>query len=467
MGTDLPEAINDKNFRGLWFDSVTKEGISLRDAGGPLIEQFKRDVLSTAKTRVSSQLTRLRALSGDLDTPQKLASSLGPQRSDASTLASVPPKRDPLSATTVIDKASYLDFLLNWDSILREVPVAMRAAPSGLLPTPGPQPPTVNLGPLLGNATTGSGKSLVTFDPAGDDTRLVTDPSIEYLNTGAVRAAREAWFTCLTNAPMYRRRAEMMMADDPNLAVLAETQSLKQVSKISRASEKDATGALKTVAKNNVEALERFQRTMSAPPPDLWKALGPRTSSCSGDRGSASRDWSGITAKGFVDDLFAHGKETAADRDAARAKLVAELAISAAAFAAALASGGALATVFLASLDAFMVAESQRQANQAGKLADAVSTAADAKMATPKAAARAREEADKKDAQVVVGVILSVLPFLPKLKRGVAAGAEAINEFLRASGTAARGAAAAEAAGPPVVATLRPRARRKEPSSPR
>lgn len=57
-----------------------------------------------------------------------------------------------------------------------------------------------------------------------------------------------------------------------------------------------------------------------------------------------------------------------------------------------------------------MVAESQRGANQAGKLADAVSTAADAKMATPEAAARAREEADKKDAQLVIGVILSVLP---------------------------------------------------------
>lgn len=264
----------------------------------------------------------------------------------------------------------------------------MRAAPSGLLPTPGPQPPSGNLGPLLGNATTGSGQSLVTFDPAGDDTRLLTDPSIEYLNTGALRAAREAWFTCLANASMYRQRAEMMMGDDPNLAVLAETQSRKQVSKISRASEKDATGALKTVAKTNVEALERFERTLGAPPP-------------------------------------------------------------AAAFAAA-----------LASLDAFMVAESQREANQAGKLADAVSTAADAKMATPEAAARAREEADKKDAQVVIGVILSVLPFLPKLKRGVSAGAEAIKDFLRASGTAARGAAAAEAAAPAVVATMRPRATR-------
>lgn len=156
----------------------------------------------------------------------------------------------------------------------------MRAAPSGLLPTPGPQPPSGNLGPLLGNATTGSGQSLVTFDPAGDDTRLLTDPSIEYLNTGALRAAREAWFTCLANASMYRQRAEMMMGDDPNLAVLAETQSRKQVSKISCASEKDATGALKTVAKTNVEALERFERTLGAPPPGgCGRPSVPRTNS--------------------------------------------------------------------------------------------------------------------------------------------------------------------------------------------
>jgi hypothetical protein len=50
-------------------------------------------------------------------------------------------------------------------------------------------------------------------------------------------------------------------------------------------------------------------------------------------------------------------------------------------------------------------AESQREANQAGKLAGAVSTAADAKMATPEAVARAREEADKKDARVPVGAV--------------------------------------------------------------
>jgi hypothetical protein len=305
---------------------------------------------------------------------------------------------------------------------------------------------------LLGNATTGSGQSLVTFDPAGDDTRLLTDPSIEYLNTGALRAAREAWFTCLANASMYRQRAEMMMGDDPNLAVLAETQSRKQVSKISRASEKDATGALKTVAKTNVEALERFERTLGAPPPggcgrpsvprtnSYWRASTtppaatgpaspPKASSTTCSRTARRRRRTGRRPS--------EARRRPRDRSRRlrrRPRLPRRL------------HGGRVAARGQPGRQAGRRRQHRRR-RQDG----------DSGGGGPRPRGGGQEGRTSGHRGDPLG---AALPFLPKLKRGVSAGAEAIKDFLRASGTAARGAAAAEAAAPAVVATMRPRATR-------
>jgi Domain of unknown function (DUF4157) len=448
LGTSLPEAINDKAYRDLWWRSVNNEKISLTAAAGPLLGAFATDVRTVSKARLSSQVTRLENLQQELkraseqnaSTPPPKQSSVGGVE-DPKRAMSVGTAPKPIAdARGLVDTATVLHFLRDWDAILRSAPVGMRRVDtSNLLPQPGPPTDTGTFNPFPnspygqsgahsggapGNQSPAAGEVPILFDPNVELDKLLELPNVEFIDREAFRVVLKAYQRCTEQRTTFNELYQALLAEDANLAVLAERGLLGQVSALSRFTDSEASATITRVAKENAEAARNFLDMLSTPGKVDWKALRPVQAFLLAGGDGGSRNWSNITAKGFVDEYF---KEVAeAERARAQAELIAQLAIGAVTFLALLTPAAPLATAFLLATDAIAVGSALAASSAAEKKADVLSAGAAAQVVSKDDAQRAREDAESKQASLVITIIATALPYLPVIARGGAATASAI-----------------------------------------
>jgi hypothetical protein len=450
LGVSLPEAINDKAYRDLWWRSVNDEKISLVAAARPLLRAFATDVVAVARARLSSQTTRLESLQAELKRAREQRASAAPpaqssmggvedRKSQMSISAAPKPIAD---ARSLVDSATVLHFLKNWDELLRSSAVGMRRGgeASGLLPTPGPRStqapfdPFPNSPPRQGAASAADrapapapavSVAPLYYSPDVSLDALLALSNVEYIDREAYRVLEKTHRQCSEQKGVFALLAQAMLAEDANLAVLDQKGLLTDVSALSRSTDAEASASITRVAKENADAAQRFLGMLDTVD---WNALRPIHAYLLAGGSGGGRDWSNITAKGFVDAYFKGRAE--AEQARAQADLIAQLALGAVTFVALLTPAAPLATFFLLATDAIAVGSAIVESGQAEKKADVLSAGADAGVVAKDEAARARKEAEEKHASMVMAILLTALPYMPRVAGAGAAAAGAIGREL-------------------------------------
>lgn len=448
LGAGLPEAINDKAYRDLWWRSVNDEKISLTAAARPLLRAFATDVVSVARERLSSQVTRLDNLQNELKRASGKKTSVQPPSQSSVGGVEDPQKQMSVStapkpivdARALVDSATVLHFLRTWDSLLKSSAVGMRRVDtSGLLPSPGAPPTPVPFNPFPNSplpqgsggvggagatpAAAASGQPIL-YDPNISLDALLALPNVEYIDLEAYRALEKTYRQCSEQKGMFNELAQEMLEEDANLAVLDEKGLVGQVSALSRSTDAEASATIARVATENADSAHHFLEMLGTAGTVDWKALRPIHAYLLAGGSGGSRNWSNITAKGFVDNYFQEVAE--AERAKAQAELVAQLALTAATFVALLTPAAPLASFFLLATDALAVGSAVAQSGAAEKKADVLSAGADAGVVSKEDAARARQEAEEKHASMVMTILLTALPYMPRVAGAGAAAASAI-----------------------------------------
>ncbi|NVD97980.1 DUF4157 domain-containing protein [Massilia sp. BJB1822] len=462
FGTDLPEAINEgvpvtstngksgkpESYRDLWWRSVTEDNISLSAAGGRLIAAFGGDTLSLAKSIMGSQLSRLEELQAELERARKqnatpaapLQSSRGGVEDHQKALSrSTIPKRV-ANVGDLVDSATLVDFLENWESLLRTAPIGMRRVESsGLLKAPAipapdnsfqllpgsPLPPVqeANAGPLTADLVP------IFYNPLIPFATLLESPNSAFLDKGAFDALQKAFRNCSERRAAFRELAAGMLAEDANLAVLHERGMLSQVSALSGKPDSDANSQIGFAVASNLRAVRTFLGMLDNPGTVDWRDLGPIHGHLLAGGEGGRRNWGNLTSRGFIQAYFKDRAE--AQQRAAKQKLAADIGIALVTLFAMLTPAAPLAAALLAVTEMYTaanVANSVLEAGRAGQRADVVSAAADAKILSQDEARQAREDAESKRVLAAVEVLVAVLPHLPAMGR---AGARAVGAMGR------------------------------------
>jgi hypothetical protein len=447
LGVDLPEAINTPTYRDLWFQSVNKEGISISAASKPVRDAFARDTIAVAKSHLSAQYTRLQNLQDELkrakeqnksQSPSQVCSSIG--KVDVSQGMCISTELKPLlDARNLVDNATILNFLQSWEDIFKTVPVGMRRVDTSN-PLPSPSPPTSGAGfnPLdvpggRANSPAGGaadqpmqqGLQPILFNPQLTIDKIMQSPNVAFVDREELDALEKAYRDCDSKRSLFKELAETMLQGDANLAVLAEQGELKNVSALSGSSDKEAESSIARVAKENAEKCKTFLDMLNASGTVDWHALRPVHSHLLAGGAGGGRDWSNITARGFVEAYFKEKAE--AERTTAELQLAANVGIGLVTFIAMLSPAAPLAASVLAASSIYgaaTVAVGIKDAMKADKTAGVMAAGADAGLVTRNDAQSAKEDAESKKMSMVFDVLLTVLPYLPSVAKG---GAKALS----------------------------------------
>jgi hypothetical protein len=476
LGTDLPEAINDgtivtqtpnektgklESYRDLWWRSIG-ENISVKNAGQPVWNSFAWDSVYLARSYVSSKKQHFEDLVTQLKSAKAQNVSVPPP--NQSTAGGVEDENKQMSRSTeakpmedarrLVDSATLLDFLLNWDELLKKSVVgAVRIDTSGLLPTLGPDvnPGTFNPFPNspLGQGgtpggTPGGAPSVsmpITFKPEQTADQILATPGLEVFDAEAFGVLQKTWRECSEKKADFEAISQRMMAEDANLAVLADKKDgknlLRQVSALSGQPDNVAADTIVRVAQDNADAAQRFLDMLDSKPGEVWTGLGPIHAQLFAGGGGGRRDWSNIAAKGFVDAYFKETKE--ANEAAAQQALYTSLALNAVAFIAMLSPAAPLAAAFLTATEAYNAATalgSIAESRAAEQKADVLSKGAEVGVSDRDEARRAKEDADAKQMSMVFNVLTTALPYLGGVVRGGAKLAGALGREARWAGMA-------------------------------
>jgi hypothetical protein len=448
FGTGLPEVINETAYRDLWWRSVNDEEISLIGAGRPLLGAFASDTIAVARAHVSSQHTRLenlheelkRAAQQKVSRPAATQSTTGGIEDPASAMSRSTGAKPLTSARGLVDSATVLHFLENWQDILKTAPIGMRRLDtSNLLPTPAPPRVAPEFKPFPNSPVTPptsafddqSQQSLrpILFDPNVTVEKILGSPDVEFIDREAHSAMEKVYRECLAQASLFRELANALKEQDANLAVLAEKKLLGQVSALSDYSDEQAGNVIMNMAAENAKAAKRFLDMLSATGTVDWMALRPVHAHLLAGGPGGGRNWSNITARGFVDHLFK--KHAEAELERAKTELILQLALAVPTFVALLTPAAPLAAAFLLATDAAAVAVSVAQSSAADKKAEVLSAGAATGVVSKDDAARAKEVADAKKASMVVDILLNALPYLPNVAKGGAKVASALGRKMR------------------------------------
>jgi hypothetical protein len=466
LGTDLPEAINDatpvtsslgksgksESYKDLWLRSVDSRFFSQTAAGRVVLSAFATDTVAFARSHLSSQLTRLENLLADLERAAQQNKS--PAAPTQSTIGGVEDQAKGGSRSTapkpmadvrgIVDTATLVHFLQNWETILRTAPIGMRLVDtSGLLRPPAPPTSGEGFDPFPGGpssqaAATGgrtaapapsdAGHQPILFEPNITSDAILASPNVEFIDKAALDTIRKVYQDCEQKRTELRELAEALLSADANLAVLTERGELAKVSALSGSSDAEAAGAITNVTKQNVEAIRRFLTMLGTPGTVDWKSLGPIHGYLLAGGAGGSLDWSEKAARGrFVQDYFKRLEQ--AEREQAQMRLYIDLGIGAAAFIAMLTPAAPLATAVLAASQAYgaaSLAVSVGESLAADKNAAVLTAGAAAQVVGKDDARRAREDAESKRASMAFSILMTALPYLPSLARGGARAASAI-----------------------------------------
>jgi predicted secreted Zn-dependent protease len=501
LGVDLIEAVNDsrpltsdtgknkkkESYRDLWWRSTLEQNINLTAASRPVLTAFATDTVEVAKAQLSSQQTRLENLQQELKnaadqkaadqkaaqkpaaSPASPTSSVSPEDANAGLSKNTAPK--PIAnAQGLIDSATFVHFLQNWESLLKTSPVGMRRVDtSNLVPqpaTPAATPafnPLPNAPPTPQAASPDAGLQPILFDPSLTIEKVLESPNVESLDREAFAAVSAAFKSCTERNASFKETIAAMLAEDANLAVLNERNQLAQVSALGGRTDDEAAGAVNEVAKQNLETVKTFLKMLGTPGEVDWKALRPiHAQLLSGSGGK--RNWSELVARTFVEGYFK--REAEAEREAAERQLKINLVIGGVAFIAMLSPAAPLAAAVLGATSAYAagnLAASMAASAAADKNANALGAGAAAGVVDKDDARRAKEAAEAKKVSGLE-ILLTVLPFLPGIAKMGARAAGAVGglgrqaRWARIAAEASAVNAAETEAGAATAATTRPRA---------
>lgn len=433
LGAQLPEAIETPAYKELWRLSVEKEKIDQVAASRGLIAAFGADTISFARSRLSSQATRLENLVEDLrkakeenqSRAQPNQSSVGGVQDETQRMSRVTMPKPLADAGSLVDAATVVDFLENWPQILRSAQVGMRRVDTSVLKPPGPapqQPPILLPGPAGGDAARGVGDdqgpgedlSPVLFDPNATDEQMRASGA--EIDDDTLRALREAHRQCAENNVMFKELAQAMLAEDANLAILHERQELKNISALSGQSDSVARDSIVRVAEQNATDAKKFLKLLATQGAVDWRILTPIVGHLRKGGDGGRRNWSDPGATRFVDMHFARVTEAENAKARAEAALVVANLV---AMLALLTPAAPAAAAFLAVMDVHAAASAIADSAAADKRADVTAAGAAAQVVDKDAASAAREDANAKRASMVVSIMTSALPYLPSMAKGV------------------------------------------------
>ena len=341
----------------------------------------------------------------------------------------------------LIDTATFLDFLQNWENILKTAPIGMRRVDaSGFLPQlsppvsgttfePFPNSPSNQAGISSGGVPAGPSLQPILFLPNVPIDKVLESPNVDFIDREAFNSIQKTYRDCSEKTSLFKELAQALLAEDANLAVLAERGLLSQVSALSIHSNEQAGSAMGMIAKDNAEAVKRFLNMLSTPGTVNWKALKPVYGYLLAGGSGGSKDWSNITCRGFVESYFK--EQDQAERDRALLELAAHLLIGAATVVALLSPAAPLATAFLLSADAVAVGNAVSESNLADQKADVMRAGVAAQVVTKDDARRAREDAESKQTSMVVTILMTALPYIPSVVKGGSKVASAIGHEFR------------------------------------
>ncbi|MFW0787108.1 hypothetical protein AAFP35_21635 [Gordonia sp. CPCC 206044] len=456
LGRDLPAAVNDPASRDLWRTSTITLGMdvdaassNLRATFGADIKAATRDLATSKKTALEGLRTQLDTVSAQVQTPKDQSPRLVEDEQKA--MSRIAGQRR-LQVRDLIDSATMVDFLRNWDELLRTVPVGHRSA-GGFAPlgTPGRPPGPGSSGtpsgtadpfglgggtggPAPGSAPTGPSVAIL-FRPEDTRESLLRSGEV-YLDETKIAVLASIHEKCARNAREFRDCADAMIREDANLAALDQAPDkslLRAVSGLRGADDTEATSVMKRTTAANIAYLDDLLGRL---PTLNWLALSvTQQMLLGGHRPAASGlDWSGLVERSFIEGYFR--RRAAAEKAEAERKMYADMAIGALTFLALLSPAAPLAAGVLAAADVYAAATAiggVADADRAAKRADDLDVAAKAGMGDDAEAKRAKKEADDKKAGVAIDLLMSLLPFLPKAAKASSAGLKSAGRFVAVS----------------------------------
>ena len=448
LGLDLIEAVNDnrpltsdtgknkkkESYRDLWWRSTLEQNINVTAASRPVLTAFATDTVELAKSHLQSQHTKLENLIQELKNAAEQKAQIvssAPTKSNSPEdsnkgLTKNTAEKPIASALGLVDTATFVHFLQNWEEMLKSAPIGMRRVDtSNLLPEPGPattgQPfsPFPNAPTLPGTAsaaTSGAGLQPILFDPNLTIEKILESPNVDFVDREAFHALKRSFQECSEKRSALKDTVAAMLAEDANLAVLNERKMLGQVSALGGRTDDEAASAIKLVAEQNAGTVKTFLNMLNTPGAVDWKGLRPiHVQLLSGAGGR--RNWSGIVERTFIEGYFK--REAEAEREAAELQLKINLVVGGLAFIAMLSPAAPLAAAVLGATSAYAagnLVNSMAQSAAADKKADAMGAGAAAGVVEKDDARRAKDDAEAKKVSGLE-ILLTVLPFLPGIAK--------------------------------------------------
>jgi hypothetical protein len=444
LGKDLPEAVNHPAFADLWRTSTIERKMDIDAAAKPLRNAFERDTREAARQMANDKRMGFEHLRKDIQkAEQQKQTKLGDEASGgiddekAKTSRLAGGRR--FEVRDLVDTATLVDFLENWETMLRRVPVGSHSvdgfqplgapgqapgspgAPSGgfnPLPGPGPTPsptPAPGAPPTIGE----DGSLQIMFDPNANREQILRLAERVHLDEDRMAILKTVHSKCSERKADFKQLAAALVEEDVNLKALKDQNLLGQVSALGGQDDKTASSALSKTVAGNIEKLDLFLGSVDKTD---WLALRPiHERLLSGaSHGSSGIKWSDFVEREFMMGYFK--REGEARRAEAERQMYAQLALTALTFIALLSPAAPLAMAVLATADILAAADAVKgvgEGKKAAQRADNVEKAADVGAATKDDADAARREANEKNSHAAMDLMLAVMPFVPgALKRG-------------------------------------------------
>jgi hypothetical protein len=416
---------------------------------------FERDTREATRDLAGKKKTSLEELQKQLAAAAKETKSRPPEEphvvEDEKRAVSRVAGQRRLDVRDLIDTATLVDFLRNWDELLRSVPVGSRVAdsfqplgsPTQAPGTPAPaakggDPFGLGGGPGGAGATSGQpavkGPVPILFDPKVSREKLLQSGGDVEIDDERLEVIGKVYTDCVANQREFRDCADALVREDANLAALDQAPDpklLRSVSGLRGSSDAEATSVMTRVTGENIKHLDDL---LTIVPNIDWKALRVTHGLLLGGsyKGASGVAWSGLVERTFIDGYFKRTAE--AERAEAERKMYAQLALGAVTFLALLSPAAPLAAAVLAAADVYGAATAVgavADAKKAEKKADDLGTAATAGFGDTEEAKRARKEADDRKAGIAMDLLLAALPFIPGAVKGagVAKGFKAEGRF--------------------------------------
>ena len=216
-----------------------EQNINVTAASRPVLTAFATDTVELAKLHLQSQHAGLENLLQELKNAAEQKALIASSASTKSNSPEDPTKgltkntaEKPIaSAQGLVDTATLVHFLQNWEDLLKSAPVGMRRVDtSNLLPQPGavvtaqpfvpfPNAPTV---PGTGPSATTPAAALqpILFDPDLTIEKILESPNVDSVDRDAFAALKRTFQECSEKRSTLKDTVAAMLAEDANLAVL-------------------------------------------------------------------------------------------------------------------------------------------------------------------------------------------------------------------------------------------------------